>query len=304
MKELYYKFSDYFRKQGFKGRVHKVTVDAGFSCPNRDGTRSRGGCIYCSNEGFSVHTRAPGLAIEQQIAQGMQALRKRFKAEKFIVYFQAYSNTYASVDQLKRAYDTIKQFPDVAGLAIATRPDCIDEQILALIDSYTAKYDVWIEYGLQSIHNRTLVYINRGHLYEDFLDAVYKTRKFKRIKICAHAIVGLPFETEAMILDTARAIGQLKLDGVKIHPLHVIKGTALETLYRRGEFKPMTRDEYVDLAAKFLEYLWPQTVIQRLTADCPPDLLVAPLWLLEKQRVLSEIERHLAAQHTFQGRRF
>jgi uncharacterized protein len=284
--------------------VHKVTVDAGFSCPNRDGSLSKDGCIYCSNEGFSVNTRQKRLPVKEQIAKGIAVMRKRLNAEKFVVYFQAFSNTHAAVDQLRQTYDAIKDFKEVVGLSIATRPDCVDEEKLDLIQSYAKSYDVWIEYGLQSIHNSTLRAINRGHSYEDFLKAVMLTRKRKGIKICAHVIIGLPGETEEMMMDTAKALGTLKVEGVKIHPLHVVKGTKLEQMYRRKEFDVLTRHDYVHYAVHFLEYLWPQTVIQRITADCPPDLLVAPMWLLEKQRLLSEIHEYMEQKQVVQGLRW
>ncbi|MFC1621732.1 TIGR01212 family radical SAM protein [Candidatus Omnitrophota bacterium] len=294
MSETYYKFSTYFKNKGFKHRVRKITVDAGFSCPNRDGKISDNGCIYCNNEGFSPNTRKSFASIEEQITQGI----KRADAKKFIVYFQAYTNTYAPLDKLKRIYDITKKFEDVIGISIATRPDCVNKDVIDLIASYTKDYEVWIEYGLQSIHKKTLELINRGHLYEDFLKAVDLTRKKKDIKICAHAIIGLPLEDEGMIMETARSIASLKLDGIKIHPLHIIKGTKLEKFYKTGSVKVLELEEYVDLAVKFLEYLWPGTVIQRISADCPRDLLVAPLWISEKSKVLRGIEQ----KNILQGR--
>ncbi|MDP8229728.1 MAG: TIGR01212 family radical SAM protein [Candidatus Gorgyraea atricola] len=291
---MYYKFSTYFKNKGFKERVQKITVDAGFSCPNRDGKISDNGCIYCNNEGFSPNTRKSFGSIEEQIAKGI----KRANAKKFIVYFQAYTNTYAPLDKLKQIYDSARKFEDVVGISIATRPDCVNRDVIDLIDSYTKDYEVWIEYGLQTIHKKTLGLINRGHLYEDFLKAVDLTRKKKDIKICAHVIIGLPFEDEGMIIETARSVASFKLDGIKIHPLHIIKSTKLEELYKAGRFQVLELEEYIDLAVKFLEHLWPGTVIQRISADCPRDLLVAPLWILDKSKVLRGIEQ----KDTFQGR--
>ena len=303
MKERYYRFSTYFKNKGFKSRVHKVTVDAGFSCPNRDGKVSKDGCIYCDNQGFSPNTRlASKLSVEEQIKKGIDALRRRVKAQKFIVYFQAYTNTYAQPEELKKIYDTAGKFKDVIGISIATRPDCIDAEIIDLIGSYTKDYEVWIEYGLQSIHKKTLEFINRGHLYEDFLKAVDLTRKKKDIKICGHVIIGLPFEDEAMMLETAKEMGRLKLDAIKIHPLHIVKNTELEKMYAKSLFKALEFDEYINLTVKFLEHLWPETVIQRMTADCPKDLLVAPFWIQDKSRLLRAIEAKLAKENTFQAR--
>lgn len=299
--QRYYKFSEYLQER-FGCRVYKVSIDAGFSCPNRDGTKSKVGCIYCDNRGFSLNSRIPPRTIETQIREGIDFGRKRFKAEKFIVYFQAYTNTYAPLEVLKEKYDVVKKFKDIVGLSIGTRPDCVNEEILNLIETYTKKYEVWLEYGLQSIHKKTLGLINRGHVYEDFLQAVRLTRKRKKLKICAHVIVGLPKETKEDILATAKELGRLKLEGVKIHPLHIIKGTKLEKLFQQGQFKPLDLEEYVSLVTEFLEYLWPKTVIQRLSADCPRQFLVAPLWILDKSRILHEIDATLMKQGSFQGR--
>jgi len=300
--ERYYRFSTYFKDRGFKGRVQKVTVDAGFSCPNRDGKISTEGCIYCNNEGFSVNTRRATTPIKKQIEDGIVALKRRTNAEKFIIYFQAFTNTYAPVDELKGIYDSVRGFDNVVGVSIATRPDCVNKDVINLIASYKKDYEVWIEYGIQTIHNKTLEFINRGHLYEDFLSALELTRKEKDIKVCGHVIIGLPFETEDMIVETAKSIGSLKLDGIKIHPLHIIRGTKLEELYNKGRFAVLDMNEYVDLAKKFLEYMWPRTVIQRISADCPEDLLVSPFWILNKSAVLKLLEEKLKKDNTFQGK--
>ena len=306
--ERYYKFSRYL-KDKFKQRVHKISVDAGFFCPNKDGKISKEGCIYCDNKGFSFNTRVGVRDLREQIESGIEAGKKRFKAEKFILYFQAYTNTYAEVNVLKEKYDIIKNYPEIVGLAIATRPDCVNREILDLINSYTENYEVWLEYGLQSIHKKTLDYINRGHYFEEFVDAVKETRKREKIKICAHVIIGLPYEwrkreDKNMILETARAISELKLDGVKIHPLHIIKGTKLEEIYKNGGYEPLSLDEYIDLAVSFLESLSPEIIIQRISADCPSDLLVAPDWILNKQGVLRKIESKLERGNSYQGKKF
>jgi len=301
MEDKYYKFSTYL-KERFGTRVHKVSVDANFSCPNLDGKISTKGCIYCNNEAFSFHTRMGKLlSLEEQITAGIEAIKKRFKAKKFIVYFQAYTNTYAGIDVLKKKYDVIKKFKDVVGLSIATRPDCINEESLNLIESYKANYEVWLEYGLQSIHNKTLKFINRGHTFEDFLKAVKITRKHK-LKICAHIIIGLPYETKDMILKTAKAMGNLKIEGIKIHPLHIIKETALEELFKQGKYTPLEFNNYLDLLVDFLTYLWPKTVIQRVSAYCPPEFLVAPAWILERNKVEGELEKRLVEKNYFQGK--
>jgi len=297
--DRYYKFSAYL-KERFGCRVHKVSIDAGFSCPNKDGKISKDGCVYCDNKAFSFNTRLPARPIEIQIAEGINLGRKRYEAQKFIVYFQAHTNTYGPLDILKKKYDAIRRFDDIVGLSVGTRPDFINEEILDLIESYSKDYEVWIEYGLQSIHNKTLAFINRNHLYEDFLKAVELTRK-RNIKICAHVIIGLPHETKEDILETAKELGRLRLDGVKIHPLYIIRGTKLEELLKSGSFTILELEEFAEVATEFLKYLWPNTVIQRITADCPRDLLVGPLWILEKGLVLDSIEKKLAAKDIFQG---
>ncbi|MBU1871602.1 MAG: TIGR01212 family radical SAM protein, partial [Candidatus Omnitrophica bacterium] len=250
-RERYYKFSNYL-KERFGCRVYKVSVDAGFSCPNKDGKISREGCLYCDNRAFSFvskegacgdefsnGTHIPPRPVEKQIEEGIASGRRKFAVEKFIVYFQAHSNTYATLDILKEKYDAVKKFKDIIGIAIGTRPDCINEETLNLIESYTQDYEVWIEYGLQSIHEKTLEFINRGHVYKDFLEAVRLTRGKRNIKICAHLIIGLPNETRENILQTAVELGRLKLEGIKIHPLHVIRGTKLDKLLSRGSFTPL-----------------------------------------------------------------
>ncbi|MCX8083104.1 MAG: TIGR01212 family radical SAM protein [bacterium] len=294
----YYKFSEYL-KERYGCRVHKITVDAGFTCPNIDGTLSKNGCIFCDNYSFSPPVRTKNVSLEEQIEEGIRYGRERYKAEKFIVYFQPYSNTYAPVHILKEKYDVIKKFPDVVGISIGTRPDCIDEEKISLIQRYTKDYEVWLEYGLQSIHNKTLKLINRNHTYEDFIKAIEITKE-KNIKVCAHVIIGLPEETEKEIIETAKECARLKLDGIKIHPLYIVKGTFLEKMYIESKYTPLTMEEYIDITAKFIGHLWKGTVIQRLTADCPPEVLVAPLWIKEKQKLLTLLEQQMREKGIYQ----
>lgn len=293
----YYKFSQYL-KERFGGRVYKVSIDAGFSCPNRDGKLSKDGCIYCDNRAFSFNTRLGAKSIEEQIERGINFGKERYGAEKFIVYFQAYTNTYAPVAILKERYDVVKKFQDIVGIAIGTRPDFVNEEVLDLIQSYCKDYEVWLEYGTQSIHQKTLEFINRNHTYEDFLKACELTKK-RDIKICAHVIVGLPEEGHDEIIETAKEMARLKLDGIKIHPLHIIKGTKLEELFKKGLYKPLELEEYVDILVEFLKCLWPGTVIQRITADCPKEFLVVPEWILDKNRFLNLMEKRLIAENIF-----
>jgi uncharacterized protein len=277
----YYRYSDYLKKR-FGERVRKISVDAGFSCPNRDGKLSNSGCIYCDNKAFSFQAMTgKSLPLEEQIRSGMEQAKRRFKAKKFIIYFQAYTNTYDSAERLKSRFDIIRQFKGVVALSIATRPDCVDREKLDLISSYAKDYEVWIEYGLQSVHDNTLEFINRGHNYNDFLKAYFLTREYP-IKICAHIILGLPHETEAMMMKTAKEMARIEIDAIKIHPLHVVKETALEELYKKGEYTPLDIDEYRRLLKEFLRRIPPGTIIQRLSAYCPEQILVAPSWIRER----------------------
>lgn len=292
-------------KARFGKRVQKLTVDAGFTCPNRDGHTGTGGCIFCNENGSGTGAHLLGTPLSEQIRQGRLALFKRYKAKLFLVYFQAYSNTYAPVARLKALYDEALAFDDVVGLAIGTRPDCVDEEKLALLDAYSRDKLIWIEYGLQSAHDTTLAAINRGHDVACFTQAVALTRKIApQVKICAHIILGLPGETREMMLEGARFLANLGVDGVKIHLLYVVKGTAMDRLYQDGAYTCMEEEEYVETVCDFLELLPPEMVIQRLTGDPHRDELRAPLWPLKKGATLRRIQETLEARGTAQGARF
>ena len=299
--ERYYSYSSYLREI-FGERVFRVTVDAGFTCPNRDGTKGMGGCIYCYS-GSDYDPQKRTRSIREQIAEGIERVKRRYGADKFLVYFQAYTNTYAPIDKLKSTYDVIKEFPDVVGLIVGTRPDCVPNEVIELIASYSEKYLVWIEYGLESSHFKSLRWMNRGHGVSDFVDAVLRTRKFEKINICAHVIVGLPTEDEKDILETADFLAALRIDGVKIHPLHVIKGTQLERIYLEEKFPLLPLEDYVDLVVDFIERLPKKTVIQRITGEAPENLLIAPLWCShrEKNRVINLIRKRFEERNTYQG---
>ncbi|MDD5440145.1 MAG: TIGR01212 family radical SAM protein [Candidatus Omnitrophica bacterium] len=281
----------------------RISVDAGFSCPNRDGTISSDGCIFCDNRAFNIAVRNAGRGpLASQIEDGIAAGKMRYGAKKFMLYFQAFTNTYGPPAVLKARYDIVRNYDDIVALSIGTRPDCVNDEILDLIGSYSDRYEVWVEYGLQSIHDRTLSFINRGHTYADFNNAVRLTRKRKNIKIAAHVIIGLPGETKADIFETARAVGLMNLDGIKINPLHIIKGTRLAASYKKNDL--LTLDEYVDIVVGFLEQLSPGTLIERLSADCPWELLVAPRWILDKQGVIRAIEAAMIGGETRQGKKW
>ncbi len=297
------RYTDYnsYLRQIFGCRVQKISIDAGFTCPNRDGRVGTGGCIYCNARGSGTGASANGLSIAEQIVRSQASMARRYKAEKFIAYFQSFSNTYASVSVLKRSYDEAVSIPGVVGLSIGTRPDCVDVPVLDLIESYANRCLVWIEYGLQSMHDHTLKRINRGHDAACFEKAVALTRN-RGIKICVHLILGLPGETREMMLETAETISRMGIDGVKLHLLYVVKGTALETLYRQGGYQCLEQREYVDIVCDVLERLPQEMIVQRLTGDPHPEELAAPLWSLQKSQTFSLIQETLAKRNTWQGK--
>lgn len=280
-------FNTHLRKR-FGCRVQRISIDAGLTCPNRDGTKSYGGCIFCGERGGGTGAARDNVSIRDQIARGKAFAFKRYKAKKFLAYFQPFSNTYASCTTLRRLYNEALSDPDIVGLCIGTRPDCIDEEKLDMIASYASDYLVWLEYGLQSINNRTLAKINRGHTCEDFVRAVHLTRD-RGIYICAHVILGLPGESQEDTLKTAKVLADLKIDGVKIHSLYILEGTPMATLYRQGGYTCLSQQEYVKWVVDFLGLLPSDIIIHRLTGDPDRSLLVAPLWTLRKQETLKQI---------------
>jgi len=300
MTNRYYDLNSYLRKV-FGCRVQKISLDAGLTCPNRDGRISTGGCMYCNSRGSGTGASRQGLSITEQIMRGKEFLKKRYKAQKFIAYFQSFSNTYGPYEKLKGLYQEALAIDDIVGLSIGTRPDCVDESVLTLLERYAKDYLVWIEYGLQSIHDRTLALINRGHDVGCFKGAVDKTRG-RGIKICAHVILGLPLEDRHDMLATAKAVAAMGIDGIKIHLLYVVKGTRMEKLYLEGKYRCLEQEEYVNLVCDFLELLPPDMVIQRLTGDPHPYELVAPEWSLRKNETLSLISKIFADRDSWQGK--
>ena len=297
----YNDFNGYLRSI-FGCRVQKITIDAGLSCPNRDGSISKGGCIYCNPKGSGTGAHEKGLSVTDQIVQGKKALARRYKAKKFLAYFQSFSNTYAPIDILRDLYGQALAIEDVVGLSIGTRPDCVEDPILDLLQGYTEHHLVWIEYGLQSAHDATLAFINRGHDFECFKQAVDATKN-RGIKICAHVILGLPNERKSHMLETADAIAGLGIDGIKIHLLYVVKGTKLEALYKQKKYTCLEQEEYVDIVCDFLERIPKNMVIQRLTGDPHPDELVAPDWSMKKAETLARIKETLEKRDSWQGKR-
>lgn len=296
----YYQFNR-FLKEKFGERVQKVILDAGLGCPNRDGTKGWDGCIYCDRYGSGSGAKEKYSDIKTQALAGMEYLSKRYKARKFIPYFQSFSNTYGSIETLRSLYDEVVHLPNVVGIAVGTRPDCLTREVLALLSSYTPRLMVWLELGLQSVHDETLRLINRGHTFQEFLEGYQLARSYPLL-ICLHVIIGLLGEDREHILTTAKEVARLKPDGIKIHSLYINKRTALEKLYREGKYTPLEQSEFVTLACDFLEMLPPDVVIQRLTGDPRPQELIAPEWCLRKQETLNLILNELKVRDSWQGK--
>lgn len=297
----YNQYSAYLKNK-FGVKVYKITLDAGFSCPNRDGVISKGGCIFCDEGGSFSQAHSNLLSIEDQIEAGIETLSKRFKAEKFMSYFQAYSNTYKPVKELEKIYNSALNRDEIVGISIGTRPDCVDDEKLNLIAGYKDDYYTWVEYGLQSVHDKTLRRINRGHDYDCFLRAYEKTKE-KGINVCVHVIFGL-WETHDEIMQTAQKLAELGVDGVKIHMLCALENTKLSDMYARGEIDFMSEEEYVQTVCDFLEYLPKNTTIHRLAGNGLKKNLIAPRWLGAKLDCLNKIDRELIKRNSCQSSKY
>ena len=287
-------------KQRFGGRVHKISVDAGFGCPNRQGGRDAHGCIFCDPGGSGAVGIERSESIAVQIERAKELMRRKYRAKWFIAYFQPFSNTFAPVERLRACYDQALAVADVVGLAVGTRPDCLPDPVLELLGGYHRRTYFWLELGLQSSHDRTLAFLRRGHDYACFLDA-YQRAKRHGLKICVHVILGLPGESREEVLATADELARLGVDGVKLHLLHILRGTPLGDLYLQGGIKMLEMQEYVELAVDFIERLPPDTLIQRLTGDGPRDILLAPIWSMNKWEVLNAIDAELERRGSKQG---
>ncbi len=292
-------FGQYLKKL-FNTIVHKVNVDAGFTCPNRDGILDITGCIYCNNNSFRPSECKPQLSIKEQMRKGMHYLSLRYGVKRFLVYFQPFTNTYAPVSELERLYSEALSHPSVIGLAIGTRPDCVDEEKISLIQSLGKKHFVLIEYGLQSIHDKTLKYIHRGHNYQTFLDAVNMTVG-RGIHIGAHIITGFPTETREEMLLIASELSRLPVEFIKIHQLQVVKDTPLAAYYADQSFHIFNYDEYLDFVVDFIELLSPNMVIQRFFATAPEDILIAPKWGKTRHQLMNDIQKRFIQRDAFQG---
>ena len=281
-------------------RVHKLTLNADFTCPNRDGSKGRGGCTFCNNVSFNPNGRNP-TAIRDQLEAGRRVIRKRTGAHRYIAYFQAYTNTYDDIDRLAERYDTALADPDIAGLAVGTRPDCVPDAVLDLLAGYQNRgKEVWLELGLQSAWDDSLKRVNRGHGFDEYRVAV-RNAHARGLQVCTHLIVGLPGETHAHCMTTLQRVLDLGVEGLKLHPLHVVKGTRLANQWRRGDYAPLSLERYITIACDMIERT-PETVIyHRVTATAAGNILLAPDWCSQKWAVLNRITQTLRARGTQQG---
>jgi radical SAM protein, TIGR01212 family len=296
----YYDLKSYWRNL-FGCNVHKLSIDAGFTCPNRDGHVAVGGCIYCDGRGSKLRQKEELPSVSDQIASGKKYYKPH--ASKFIAYFQTFTNTYAPVLKLRALYDEALAEEDVIGLSIGTRPDCLGPDVIELLSGYAKKHHIWVELGLQSVHDKTLHLINRGHNFQQFLDMV-NALAGRGLNICVHIIIGLPGENDEDVLATARTLAALPIQGIKIHSLLALEGTALGEMYKKNAIQIITKEKYVSLVADVLEILPPTMVIQRLTADGYRDIFLAPDWAMNKLDVLNAINKELERRDSYQGKRF
>jgi radical SAM protein (TIGR01212 family) len=297
----YHALGHFFRRE-FGGRVWKVSVDAGLGCPNVDGTVGTGGCIFCNVNSYSPSRRLAGGSVTDQIDEGVRRLRAKHRVDRFVAYFQPGTNTYAPTDRLRALWEEAIRHPSVVGLIVGTRPDCVPDDVLDLLAELSQRTWLSVEYGLQTIHDESLDWLRRGHRYDAFLDAAERSRR-RGLRVGAHVILGLPCETADEMLATAREAARLRIDSVKLHNLYVARDTPLAQSWAAGEVELPDRDRYVRHVVDFLEQLAPECVIDRLSADAPPDYLLAPDWCRDKRAVRRAIEAELERRGTWQGRK-
>lgn len=293
---------NYFLRQKFGTKVSKIALNGGFTCPNIDGTRGVGGCSYCLG-GSGEFAGDPALSVERQFAEGRAKMAEKWGDTLYMPYFQANTNTYAPLERLEKLYETALAQPGVCALAIATRPDCIADDVLDYLAELSKRTYLLVELGLQSIFDETGERINRCHTYAEFLDCYNRLRE-RGINVCVHLIMGLPGETHEMMTESVRAVAKLRPECVKLHLLHILKGTRMAEEYARGELRCMELEEYVGIIADALELLPPETAVQRLTGDGGRDSLIAPLWSLKKFVVMNEIDKEMLRRDTVQGAKF
>ncbi|EGD0345831.1 TIGR01212 family radical SAM protein, partial [Listeria monocytogenes] len=292
---------NYCLREEFGQKTYKVALDGGFDCPNRDGTVAHGGCTFCSAAGSGDFAGNRALDLKVQFQQVRDKMQTKWKDGKCIAYFQAFTNTHAPVAELREKFETVLNEPGVVGLSIATRPDCLPDDVVEYLAELNERTYLWLELGLQSAHDETGRLINRAHDYDCYVEGVRKLQKHN-IRICTHIINGLPKETPEMMMETTRKVVESGVDGIKIHLLHLLKGTPMVEDYKKGDLEFLTRDGYVNLVADQLEILPPEMVIHRITGDGGVDDLIGPVWSLNKFEVLNAIDAELVRRDSWQGK--
>lgn len=303
MQEPFNSYSKYI-KSVFSERVQKISIDAGFTCPNRDGSKARGGCTYCDNKTFNPFYCSPEKTVTQQLNEGIAFFEPKYKTQKYLAYFQAYTNTYDNVDKLKKLYDEALSHPKVVGMVVSTRPDCIDKEIVELLNSYTKNYHIVLEIGIESTKNSTLNRINRAHTYEETINAFNLTRN-TNLHTGGHIIIGLPTETKQDILNHANEISKLNIHTLKMHQLQVIKGTAMAIDYKNNpeDYNLCNVDSYIELMIEFLEVLKPKIIVERFASESPKEMIIAPKWNGVKNYAITDrIRNKMIKRNTWQGK--
>lgn len=291
---------NYYLKNKYHQKVAKVALNADFTCPNRDGSKGYGGCIFCSSSGSGDYAGNVHDHLEKQFQTISQIMKRKWPECAYIAYFQANTNTYGPLDKIKKMIQPFLEKEDIKGIALATRPDCLSEEIVCYLSEVNQTKDVYIELGLQTIHDETSKLINRGHTYQEFLDGLALCRQYN-LEVCVHIINGLPFETKEMMIETAKTLGQLDIQALKIHMLFVVKNTKLQQMYENHEFEMLTRQEYIDIVVEQLRYINPEIVLERLTGDGKIDDLIAPMWSIKKVTILNDIDKQMKERDIYQG---
>ena len=297
----YHTLNYYFKKK-YHQKIVKISLNAGFTCPNIDGKVGYGGCIYCSKSGSGEFGGDIHKSLQEQFYDIKKVLDKKWPSSKYIAYFQAHTNTYAPLNVLKEKYESVLMLPDVIGIAIATRPDAISDDVLDYLDDLNKRTNLTIELGLQTIHEKTSLLINRCHSLEQFEHMVKKLQD-RNIEVVVHIINGLPYETKEMMIETAKYLDSLHVDGIKIHMLNICRGTKIADMYEKDKFHILTKDEYIDIVISQLEYLSPEIVIHRITSDPDPKELIEPKWLIKKFCLLNDIDKEMKKRDTYQGKK-
>ncbi|MEZ6094738.1 MAG: TIGR01212 family radical SAM protein [Pirellulaceae bacterium] len=298
----YYSYR-YYLKNRYGVRVQRVSIDAGFTCPNVDGTVAFGGCTFCDNRSFSPSRRQPKFSVTEQIDDGISRLKRRYNCDHFTAYFQPATNTYAPVERLRAVYTEALAHPKIVAMSIGTRPDCVPDDVLSLLEEFAAKTELTVEYGMQTMHDKSLDWMNRGHHHDAMVEAMERSVG-RGFEICAHIMLGLPGETREEMLATADEVARLGIDAVKMHNLYAVENTPLADQVRRGEVELMGRDEYVSTLVEFLERLPSHVVVERISGDSPDNYFIGPSWCLDKPMVLKAVEEEFEKRDTWQGKLF